>query len=102
MTRNTEEESTELFKDALKECQEKALGGATTDDVIAHLHHKGLDIFDSIKVMMRVFGVPLGKSKQLVTDHAVWENAVRDADAFHQELEEALREDQATNGRSIR
>jgi len=102
MNWNTEEESAKFFEDALKECKEKARSGATTEEIIAHLHHKGLDILDSTKVVMQVFGVSLGESKQLVTGHSVWASTVRETDALHQELEEVLREDQETDGRSIR
>jgi ribosomal protein L7/L12 len=93
---------TGLFESAIKECQEKVGRGVSISDVIAYLHHQGLDILDSIKIVRQVFGMPLGESKQLVVGHSVWAGEAQKADALHQEIEEALREDQEADGRSIR
>jgi len=86
------------FEDIMKECQEKVGQGASGADIVLYLHRQGATIVESMKVLKEVYKLPLGEAKALVTAHPVWADEIKSADILHEELENALRqEDEPTS-----
>jgi hypothetical protein len=61
--------------------------GMSQNDVILHINREGLSITQSIKIVRTLYNLPLGEAKQVVSSHPVWETTVRNAEPFHEELE---------------
>jgi hypothetical protein len=78
------------FEQIMKDCREQLKQGSDRGDLIIYLHQHGATIIESIKVLMDVYGLPLGDTKRLVSAHPVWKDVVAAATPLHEELEEEI------------
>jgi hypothetical protein len=61
------------------------------DDTIRTLHHQGLTITQSIKVLMSNYQMSLREAKSLVSDHPVWNSVTEAAEPLHKEIVRILK-----------
>jgi ribosomal protein L7/L12 len=64
--------------------------GATEEDIIAHLRAQRCNKIDTIAILRDVFGLSLGRAKQLVHLSPTWKDSREKDDAFHEALVTAL------------
>lgn len=83
------------LENMIEECQKRVSHGASRGDLVLYLHHEGITIVESMKVLKEIYQLSLGEAKELVTAHPAWANEVRGADILHEELEKALQEEDA-------
>ncbi len=60
------------------------------NDTISTLHHQGLSITESIKVLMLNYQISLHDTKSLVSQHPVWHTVTTAAEPLHQEIVSVL------------
>lgn len=81
------------LENMIEECQKRVSHGASREDLILYLHHEGITIVDSMKVLKEIYKISLGEAKEIVTAHPAWTDEVRSADILHEQLEKALQEE---------
>lgn len=57
------------------------------------LHDQGLTIVEVIKVIMKIYDLPLGAAKSVVASASKWRTIVEASTPLHDEAERVLRED---------
>jgi len=62
----------------------------SVSDLIKTLHHQGLTITQSIKVLMSTYQISLREAKSLISNHPVWNSVTKIADTLHQEMVQTL------------
>ncbi|MVN85433.1 hypothetical protein GO986_01465 [Deinococcus sp. HMF7620] len=66
--------------------------GGTREDVLFFLRRAGFGKVESIKALHQLEGLPIAKGKEAVHLSAVWSDRYRADEAFHDELEAALKQ----------
>lgn len=78
--------------DAEEACREAVAAGKVPDEIVSHLHSRGVSILGSIEAIRTVCSLPLGEAKRLVTGHSVWAAEVNANQSLHDAAEAAVGE----------
>ena len=67
-------------------CQKEIRDGKNSEEIVELLHASGLNITESMKIIMELFNISLGKAKMIVAGHPVWKNVVDAASPLHDDM----------------
>jgi hypothetical protein len=73
------------------ECQKLLKQPDGTEKMLAFLRENKFSIMQSIKALMEIKGISLGKAKEVVNLSETWKPELHRYDAFHENLEREVR-----------
>jgi len=70
--------------------REKIERGADSCEILYWLKQLDVSIIDAIKIVRKVFAIPLGEAKEVVSSHSAWSSTAEGAETLHEIFIEAI------------
>ncbi len=81
------------MNDPVDKCLNAKDSGRSATEAASILHHEGLTIVETIKVIKKVYGLSLAVAKSVVTSAPEWTDIVEASEPLHDELERIFGQD---------